>query len=127
MRQGPDADSASGPLALSLGGGLRLAGDVPGVLAVGELVLDLAVLTVHDHLTQRCRLRQLLGVLNGEVFVVPGAQLALVLVTAGPAQRPTVDIGHDVVSLAGTHRGVLPDLRACYAPQRRVPRRHGNP
>src|SRR4051794_39557553 len=79
---------------------------------------------MHDHLTQRCCLRQVLRVLNGEVLVVPGAQLALVLFTAGAAQRPTVHIGHDVESLAGTHRGVLPDLPVCHAPARRVPRRN---
>src|SRR4051794_35355943 len=83
------------------------AGDVARVGAVRELVLDRPVLAVDDDLTERGLLRELLGVLDGEVLVVPGAQLALVLVTAGAGQRPAVHIRHDMEDGAVTHAGLL--------------------
>src|SRR3954447_11792320 len=60
-----------------------------------------------DDLTESGLLRELLGVLDGEVLVVPGAQLALVLVTAGAGQRPAVHIRHDVEDGTVTHAELL--------------------
>src|SRR4051794_16092267 len=52
--------------------------NVSGVLAVGELIRDFAVLAVYDDLAKGRSPRQFFRVLDGKVLVVPGTQPALV-------------------------------------------------